>query len=151
MSLGIPARAFAAAAALQENADVREQLEDAAAAATRLQAAPIARRTTQRTQGELAAREKEIQREIVKLIEKRGGKVWETSQPRAAKVTPGLPDLIAFDPFRGHVYIEVKAPGGHARIDQLTFQALCQQHGIAHVLGGVAEVRAFLRGEGESK
>jgi hypothetical protein len=128
------------------NAGARELLEAEAAAAQPL-AEPAPGRVTQRTQGELAAREKDIQREIVKLIRKRGGEAYQTSQVRAAKITPGIPDLIAIDRYRGLVFIEVKAPGGRASEEQLKFRALCEQHGAAHIIGGIAEVRAFLRGD----
>jgi hypothetical protein len=143
---GIPAHLLAAAAAMPTNAGARELLEAEAAAAQPL-TEPAPGRVTQRTSGELAAREKDIQREIVKLIRRRGGDVYQTSQVRAAKVTAGIPDIIAFDPYRGLVFIEVKAPDGRASEEQLTFRALCEQHGAAHIIGGIAEVRAFLRGD----
>lgn len=131
---GIPARALAAAAALPTNAAARALLVTAAG-----EEVPPAEQPVPGPD----AREKEVQREVKKLLSRRGCAVYDTSQPRASKVTPGLPDLVVFDRFRGLIFIEVKAPGGKPSPEQVRFRELCAGFGVNHVMGGVLEVRDF--------
>jgi hypothetical protein len=69
---------------------------------------------------------------------------------RGTGQTPGIPDLWAFLPARGPVaaatgvWIEVKAAGGQLRPEQAAFRAQCEQCRVAHVVGGLDAVIAFL-------
>ena len=89
--------------------------------------------------------EKEVQRDIVKLLTMFGVAVWNTSQPFAAKITPGVPDLLCICPRRGVFFVECKRPGGKQTPAQRGFQAACEVAGTPYVLGGVDEVAEFLR------
>lgn len=88
--------------------------------------------------------EKETQHAVRRLLASVGARVWDTSQPFRAKITPGLPDLLAFVPGRGLVFIECKRPGGKQSPAQREFQAECEAAGVPYVLGGVDEVAAYL-------
>jgi len=94
------------------------------------------------------SRETEVQREIRRAFLRRGAAVYWLSQARRTGQTRGLPDLLVFDPHQGAVFIECKAQGGKPSREQVEFAELCRQAGVGHVLGGMAEVRAFL-GAGE--
>lgn len=91
-----------------------------------------------------AVNEKAVQHQVRRLLEAHGAAIYDTSQPFAAKITPGVPDLIAFLPRCGLVFVEVKAPGGRATPAQLEFRERCLAAGVHHVLGGVEAVRTFL-------
>lgn len=69
--------------------------------------------------------------------------------------TPGIPDLFALLPLQPKyarvgcrapslVWIEVKAEDGIPSAAQSVFEVGCQARGVAHVMGGVDEVKAFL-------
>lgn len=101
------------------------------------------------------ARERSVQQQIVMLLRSLGSQVYTLGTTRRAgdyhgtMQTPGLPDVMAFLPARGErkgrlVMIEVKAPGGRARPDQLAFQDACRATGVAHVLGGLDQVVTWL-------
>jgi hypothetical protein len=97
-----------------------------------------------------AGAEKDEQREIRRIFLRRGAVVYWLSQARKTGQTPGVPDLLAFDPFRGLVFIEVKGAGGKARPEQLEFRELCLAAGVHHVLGGVQAVKTFLLEESDA-
>lgn len=90
--------------------------------------------------------EKDEQNEVRKLLQAVGAAIYDTSQPFQAAITPGVPDLIAFVPHRGLVFVEVKAPGGKPTQAQVEFRERCIDAAVNHVLGGVEAVRAFLEG-----
>jgi hypothetical protein len=90
--------------------------------------------------------EKQVQAAVKEMLGKIGCRVYDTSQPMRALITPGVPDLIAFHPRRGLLFIECKAPGGKLSEAQEDFQRLCRQAGIHHIVGGVEDVLAFLVG-----
>lgn len=92
-----------------------------------------------------AASEKVEQAAIVQLLESLGGKVYVIGTKRrkgdyqGTMQTPGLPDLYAVLPPRGHcrlwapVWIEVKASGGRLSEAQKAFRDLCDPtRGAAH-------------------
>lgn len=93
--------------------------------------------------------EREIQRDVVKLYRAHGCVVYEFSQKRASKQTPGIGDLYVFNP-ELHAYgpaawwHEVKTATGRLRPDQNVFGELCQQCGVWYVVGGVAAAEAQL-------
>lgn len=83
--------------------------------------------------------EREIQRDVVRLYRAHGCVVYETSQRRAAKVSPGIPDLIVMHTgARVQFYHEVKTPSGKLRPDQKDFRDQCLASGTVHIVGGVA-------------
>ena len=83
--------------------------------------------------------ERDIQRGCVKYYRAHGCVVYETSQKRAAKVSPGIPDLIVFHPRSGlHWYHEVKTPSGELRPDQKDFREQCLLTKTTHIVGGLA-------------
>lgn len=72
--------------------------------------------------------EKEIQHAIRTALELSGFRCWDTSQPFAAAITPGLPDLV----FIGHGIVgfcEVKGPKGKATPAQAEFIELVGENG----------------------
>jgi hypothetical protein len=86
-----------------------------------------------------ARQEKEIQWECVKFYRAHGCVVYETSQKRASRIAPGIPDLIVFHPRSGkHWYHEVKTPKGELRPDQKDFREQCLLTHVTHIVGGVA-------------
>ena len=94
--------------------------------------------------------EKAVQQQVVALLHKVGFRVWTigTTRPngdhRGTCQSPGLPDLLAFG--RGRLLVvEVKARGGTLRPEQVAFRAECQAAGVAHVVGGVEDVWAWLK------
>jgi hypothetical protein len=91
--------------------------------------------------------EKEVQRRIVKRLGEVGCAVYSTSQARASKVSAGIPDLICIDPHHGIFVVEVKAEGGKQRPEQRVFQERWEQAGGKYILGGLAEVEAFLKSD----
>lgn len=81
--------------------------------------------------------EKQEQWACMKVYRAFGCAVYSTSQSRAAKVSPGLPDLLVFAP-RVHAfwYHEVKRQvGGVQSSAQKDFQEYCADCGIPYVLG----------------
>jgi hypothetical protein len=112
--------------------------------------------------------EKAEQAAIVRLLASLGAKVYVLGTRRPAgdyqgtRQTPGLPDVLAFLPLhaarRGHfeqsrelLAIEVKAKGGRLRPEQVVFRELCQQASVAHVVGGLDAVIAWLTARGYLK
>lgn len=103
--------------------------------------------------------EKQVQRQIVNLLRSMGAAVYVigTTRPRGdmpgTRQTPGIPDLYAVLPRRGHgeaqdLWIEVKRRGGKLRPEQERFQQQCREAGIPHVVGGVDDVIRYLVGGG---
>ena len=91
-----------------------------------------------------ARREKEIQAEIVKLYKALGCKVYNLSQPRASKQSPGLGDLWVVHLASGWNrkgktawWHETKTPKGKQSEDQREFQRECKACHVGYVLGGV--------------
>ena len=125
--------------------------------------------------------EKEIQADVVKLLETVGAAVYRIGTKRkkgdhqGTMQTPGIPDLIAFvrvplsssSSFRmsawtslqvspGRVscvqlWIEVKRPGGALAGAQLAFRVRALEAGCEHVVGGVDEVLDWLKARGVVK
>ena len=94
--------------------------------------------------------EKREQHEIVKRLRAFGFRVWSTSQPRRAKVTPGLPDLIALHE-RAPICLfwEVKRQvGGRFSAEQFDFARLAAQSGAHHGAGDRYALEAQLEALG---
>lgn len=115
-------------------------------------------------------REKVEQAHIVQLIRSIGGRVYVlgTRRPRGDHAgtcqSAGVPDLIAFLPPRPRptvvlgvpvapvaiqtkpvlLFVECKASGGRLRPEQQQFRELCQDAEVAHVVGDLDAVIAFL-------
>lgn len=88
--------------------------------------------------------EKDAQQAIKQLLKLRQIPYWDTSQPRAAMVTAGVPDLIVCPPGR-LLFVEVKAPGGTLSLPQRQFWMLCRAAGIPyHVVHSASEMEALL-------
>ena len=67
--------------------------------------------------------------------------------------TPGIPDLEAFLPARNGwprrlLKVEVKAPGGRLSAEQAEYRDLCLDASVAHIVGGLDDVLAWLMREG---
>src|SRR5205823_175278 len=84
-----------------------------------------------------AALEKAEQAEIVKLFRAFGFTVYVTSQYRPAKVSAGIPDLIAMHQRRGvFLFWETKrSSSGRFSAEQQTFDRLCDACGIPYGAG----------------
>ena len=92
--------------------------------------------------------EKETQAAVKKVYRDVGGFVYDLSQPRATKQTPGVPDLIVFLTWRGKGYMffhEVKTAAGRQSSPQKAFQDSCGRAGETYLLGGVPEGIDHLR------
>ena len=90
-----------------------------------------------------------VQWQIVRLLRSLGAAVYVLGTVRrkgdyqGTNQTPGISDLCVF--LRGRqLWIEVKAEGGRLSPAQRAFQAQCHTCGVAHVVGGVSEVLAWL-------
>ena len=91
------------------------------------------------------ASEKSIQHWCAQTFRAAGCLVYNLSQARASKQTPGLPDLWVFVPRRGTAFwFETKSPRGVQSEAQAAFQASCEGCGIRYVMGGMEEARAIL-------
>jgi hypothetical protein len=94
----------------------------------------------------------------VRLLRTLGAAVWVTGTHRrrgdyhGTMMSPGLPDLLAFLPRRDQaavlVCIEVKAAGGRLRPGQVLFREACARAQVAHVVGGIDDVVAWLLDQG---
>ncbi len=105
--------------------------------------------------------EKVVQRHVLAALAAIGAKsyVLGTVRPRGdtpgTRQTPGISDIIAFLPVSpdgrsaGHLLcIEVKAKGGRLRPEQADFARRCAECGIAHLVGGLDVVLAYLQQHG---
>ena len=110
--------------------------------------------------------EKEIQADIVQLLESVGAKVYKIGTKRkksdhqGTMQSPGIPDLCAFVTLpketdhifkSAQIWIEVKRPGETRSEDQDTFRSNALKAGCEHVTGGVDEVLAWLTARGVVK
>lgn len=75
--------------------------------------------------------EKDIQHAIKAALRLRGFNVWDTSQPFAAKITPGLPDLIVGGSGR-LAFVEVKRSDGKLTEAQEMFRAVALEANVEH-------------------
>ena len=90
-----------------------------------------------------ASPEKTTQTACRTLLRLRHIPFWDTSQPRAALVTAGLPDLLLFAPRL--IFVEVKSPTGRLSPTQRVFQRLCATAGVPYwVVRSAAELAAAL-------
>ena len=98
----------------------------------------------------LPQRERDVQRDVVRLYESLGCAIYSTSQPRKAKyITPGIPDLMVFAPKVGRFWLhEIKSEKGKPSSAQLDFETLCGSCGVGHVIGGVDAAKNHLRAIG---
>lgn len=104
-------------------------------------------------------RERSVQQQIVHTLRVLGATVYVSGTTRrkgdfqGTMQTPGIPDLEAFLPGRGPhppclLKIEVKAVGGRLRPEQAQYREHCLRAGVAHVVGGLDDVLAWLIREG---
>lgn len=93
------------------------------------------------------AREKEEQAAVVKIFREAGCKVYNLSQARKTKQTPGLPDLwVVHLPSRRAFWFEVKRTRGGVMSEfQKDFASECNECGVRHFVGDRAEARRALR------
>ena len=95
--------------------------------------------------------EKQVQHAIKKVLQAFDFSVWDLSQPRATKQTPGLPDLIAV----GHarvLFIEAKTAKGRVSDAQAMFGAeVAQNGGIWLVWRSAADAARYLIEQGIAK
>jgi hypothetical protein len=93
-----------------------------------------------------AALEADVQREVIRLFRAMGGDVYELSQKRAAKQTPGLPDLWCFMPRRRlGFWWETKRPrGGRLSPAQVHFAEQCAATGTPYGTGALRDAEDFL-------
>jgi hypothetical protein len=95
--------------------------------------------------------EKEIQAEVIKLYKAFGCAVYNLSQARASKQTPGLPDLVCFyedqDKYNNRSFSwwhETKTPSGKQSDAQVEFQIRCRRVSVPYVLGGIRAAEEHL-------
>lgn len=92
-----------------------------------------------------APTEKQIERACIKLYESVGCKVLKFSQPFKAAQTRGIPDLKIYNERRQVTWWhEVKRPKGKMSEHQLKIQALVQQCGEHHYVGGIEAAKLAL-------
>lgn len=72
--------------------------------------------------------EARIQRNISVLMKTFGFAVWDMSQDRATRQTPGVPDLIIMGWGRV-LFVEVKTPKGKESPTQIDFRETCNANG----------------------
>ena len=101
-------------------------------------------------------REKTVQAHVVRALRMVGGTVYvlgtvHRGEPghMSTRMTPGLPDLLVFLPACGstpchQLWVEVKAPQGRLSEAQKGFRDVCVLSGVAHLVGGLDEVLAYL-------
>lgn len=93
--------------------------------------------------------EKDVERQLDRLMQTLGWKVIRLSQPRRSMVSIGLPDRRYLSSVHRHSFwCEVKRPGGKQSDKQKEFQAMVESAGDDYVLGGVQEVMAYLSAKG---
>lgn len=127
------------------------------------------RREPARAPRKLKHPERHEQQSIRGLLTSIGGRVWVLGTTRrkgdyaGTMQSPGLPDLICFVPRKGGMkqtgpasytwsndqshellVVECKSATGRLRPDQVQFRDYCQKSNIAHVVGGVDAVIAWL-------
>jgi hypothetical protein len=100
--------------------------------------------------------EKTEQSHIVQLLRSIGGKVYVLGHPspndgrrsRGTGQTPGIPDVLAFLHARADepelLFVEVKASGGRLQPEQAEFEDLATRAHVAHIVGGLDAVIAWL-------
>jgi hypothetical protein len=97
----------------------------------------------------LPLRERDVQRQVVRLYESFRCIVYSTANPRRTFSTPGIPDLLVFSPVASRFWLhEVKAERGRVSDEQRAFEELCGSCGVGHVLGGVEEAKRHLQAIG---
>ena len=104
--------------------------------------------------------ERAEQRAILDVLKLVGAEWWVLGTTRkrgdyqGTCQTPGLGDIVAFVPrvnaraWSEQVWIEAKAPGGRLSPAQKRFKAACERADIAHIVGGIDVVLAWLRARG---
>lgn len=89
--------------------------------------------------------EREIQSAVVATYRAFGFIVYTTSQPKQAKVTPGIPDVYAMHERRGFaLWHETKTLEGALRPAQAEFRTLCLATKQLHTYGGVSAAEEML-------
>lgn len=93
--------------------------------------------------------ERDEQAAIIKLLDSCGFLVWPTSEGRMVRRPAGLPDLYAFHPRYGMaLWVEVKRQKlGVVSPEQQLFARMHRDNGPWAIIGGEAEVRAWLDNE----
>lgn len=90
-------------------------------------------------------REKAVQYDVKNLYQQIGGLVWDTSQPFAAKITPGVPDLfVALPRCNVAFFHEVKSARGKLSLPQQRFAETAMACDLRVVVGGVPEAVEWL-------
>lgn len=98
-----------------------------------------------RDDAEVAESEAEVERVADQIMGALGFAIIRLSQRRASKVTAGVPDRYYVHPRRLlAVWVELKSATGRPRPEQLQFAQLCRDADLAHVLGGIDALRAWL-------
>ena len=94
-------------------------------------------------------RETDEQKLGTELLERIGCFVFRTNQPRASRVTPGLPDVIALLPRRlGVLLWEAKSATGRQSDAQILVESRCRDSAVPYVCGTVADLTVALEGLG---
>lgn len=89
--------------------------------------------------------ERDIRKRCVARMRKLGCDVYSTSDRRASRNTPGLPDLYVVPP-RGKpaFWWESKGDGGKPSPEQLAFREKNAKAGVEVIIGGEAQLNAHL-------
>ena len=88
--------------------------------------------------------EKSEQAEVVKMYSSYGCHVYNLSQARATKQTPGLPDLYVFRPPHAWWHESKRPVSGNPSPAQKLFSEECLASFVNHTMGGLAAARATL-------
>ena len=90
-----------------------------------------------------------VRAEIKALLESVGAWVGATSQNRKSRLTPGFPDILAALPRGcGWLATEAKTTDGISSLEQQALETFCRLAGCPLVVGGKAEVHAYLQAVG---
>ena len=97
----------------------------------------------------LSPLERDVQRQVVDVLKALGATVYATSQYRASRITPGIPDLYALHPKLGGVWVEVKSATGKQSPEQEEFQADCERSCVEYwIIRSTDELRERLTDAG---
>lgn len=90
--------------------------------------------------------ERELRKEVIKALRKKGCKVTRIENGITGKNNTGIPDLLIWHPLYGMYWCELKAKGEKLKPHQEAFRELCLNHCINHiVIDDLADLPKFFK------